>query len=42
MIIFPETRERMDRYFRALEGKAEVVPILAQVSSVPSKCQYPP
>lgn len=32
MIVFPETRQRIDRYFRALTGKANVVPILAQIN----------
>lgn len=32
MIVFPETYERINQYYRALEGKAEVVPILAQIN----------
>jgi len=32
MIVFPETRKRIDRYFRALAGEADVVPILAQIN----------
>ena len=32
MQVLDGTRERIDRYFRAFEGKADVVPILAQIN----------
>jgi len=32
MIVFPETRKRIERYFRAFAGEADVVPILAQIN----------
>ena len=32
MHLLPGTRERMDRYFRAFKGQADVVPILAQIN----------
>jgi len=32
MTVLPETRKRIERYFRAFKGEADVVPILAQIN----------
>ena len=32
MIVFPETRERLERFFRASKGQPDFVPILAQIN----------